>query len=223
MARSQSSLPARLTKVDALAPDHWHLTESDDCYFLGEYTAREGYQFSPTNQLIINLKKGPDRRGRPDWKYKERAIRQVARALRAAIKESLDNITFVPIPPSKAKADPLYDDRMTQVLTTIRPTPPLDVRELVVQPVSTRAAHESQHRPSPTEILSRYELDITLAKPVAECIFVVDDVLTTGAHFCAVKSLLSSHFPETPVVGIFVARRVVRAQDGDFAVLSPES
>ena len=212
MARSQSSLPRHLTKVDALAPDHWHLTESDECYFLGEYTAGQGYQFSPTNQLILNLKKSPDRRGQTEWRYKEQAIREVATALRIAIKpEYLDRITFVPIPPSKAKSDPLYDDRITQVLKAIRPMPPLDIRELIVQSASTQAAHDSQHRPNPADIRSRYELDIALASPPLEMLLVVDDVLTTGAHFCAAKSLLTGQFPGTPVVGIFVARRVVNA------------
>lgn len=209
MARSQSSLPRHLTKVDALAPDHWHLTEADECYFLGEYTAGQGYQFSPTNQLILNLKKSPDRRGLPEWRYKERAIREVATALRTAIRpDYLDRITFVPMPPSKAKAHPLYDDRMMQVLQAIRPAPPVDIRELIVQPASTPAAHDSQHRPSPADIRSRYVLDVALANPRPEMILVVDDVLTTGAHFCAAKSLLAGQFPGTPVVGIFVARRV---------------
>ena len=117
----------------------------------------------------------------------------------------------MPMPLSKAKDHPLYDDRMTQVLKAIRPAPPLDIRELVVQPASTLAAHESQYRPGPTDILSRYKLNVALASPPPEVIFVVDDVLTTGAHFCAAKSLLTGQFPGTSVVGIFVARRVVNA------------
>ena len=49
---SASTFPQRLTKIDDLArPDHWYLTPEDDCYFLGEYTARKGSAFSPTNQL----------------------------------------------------------------------------------------------------------------------------------------------------------------------------
>ena len=134
MATSQSSFPSRLTEIDALARDHHrHLGESDECYFFGEYTARGGFQFSPTNQLIFNLKKGVERQDKREWYYKEQAIRTVAEAFRQAIKsEALDRITFVPIPPSKAKTDMLYDDRMTRVLLAIRPDPPLDVRELIV-------------------------------------------------------------------------------------------
>ena len=42
-------------------------------------------------------------------------------------------------------------------------------------------------------------------------IFIVDDVLTTGAHFVAAQSLLKRQFPETPIKGVFVARRVLPA------------
>jgi hypothetical protein len=42
----------------------------DDCYYFGEYTARAGYAFSTTNDLIQNLKSqwtgrvGPSGNGR---------------------------------------------------------------------------------------------------------------------------------------------------------------
>ena len=58
---SASTFPQRLTKIDDLArPDHFYLTADDECYFLGEYTARKGFAFSPTNQLILNFKKSMD-------------------------------------------------------------------------------------------------------------------------------------------------------------------
>ena len=55
---SSSTFPQRLTKIDDLIrPDHSYLTDSDSCYFLGEYTARKGYAFSPGNNLVLNFKK----------------------------------------------------------------------------------------------------------------------------------------------------------------------
>lgn len=215
METSQSSFPSRLTKVDALASDHWHLGKSDECYFFGEYTAGGGYQFSPTNQLIFNLKKSVERRDKPDWRYKKQAIRTVAAAFRKAIKpEALDRITFVPIPPSKAKTDPLYDERITELLLAIRPRPPLDVRELIIQRNSTLAAHETSNRPTPEDLEAGYTLDMELAAtPPQDLIAIVDDLLTTGAHFRAAKAVIRKQFPETPIVGIFVARRVPTAEE----------
>ena len=50
----------------------------------------------------------------------------------------LNVATLVPIPPSKAKTDPLCHDRITRMLHAIRPQPPIDVRELVLQTESQR-------------------------------------------------------------------------------------
>ena len=98
---SDDTFPRRLTRIDALArPDHGYLTKEDRCYFIGEYTARRGYAYSASNNLLLNFKKGMDRRGRPEWRYKAKAIREAASAFRAALADGdLDQLTFVPIPP----------------------------------------------------------------------------------------------------------------------------
>jgi len=71
---SASTFLQRLTQIDDLIrPDHYYLDSNDDCYFLGEYTARKGFAFSATNQLILNFKKTVDRRGTGEWRHKDRA------------------------------------------------------------------------------------------------------------------------------------------------------
>jgi len=212
---SGSTFPQRLTKIDDLTrPDHSYLTADDECYFLGEYTARKGFAFSPTNNLVLNFKKKMDRRGRPEWRYKGIAIRDAAVALRAALADKAREVlTFVPVPPSKAKTDPMYDDRLLQMLAGLWPTQPTDVRELVVQPASTEAVHDSDDRPTPAELQARYALDRNLMNPPPQTLAIIDDVLTTGAHYLAVKSVLRTVFPATPIVGLFIARRVPEAVD----------
>ena len=86
-----------LTKLDELnLPDHWYLDATDECYFIGEYTAGRGYSHSSTNQLILNLKKSVDRRGLAEWSYKEAAIRQAAATLRQSLHpDFLGSATFV--------------------------------------------------------------------------------------------------------------------------------
>jgi hypothetical protein len=209
------TFPNRLTKIDDLTrPDHSYLVADDDCYFLGEYSARKGFAHSVTNKLIINFKKKVDRRGRPEWPYKAAAIQQAAAAFRSALNDQARaSLTFVPIPPSKAKSDPLYDDRLTQMLSAIWPGQQADIRELVVQPASSSAVHDYDVRPSAAELQARYALDTTLLHPPRSTIAVVDDVLTTGAHFVAVRNKLREAFPTTRLVGLFIARRVPEAVD----------
>lgn len=186
----------RFTRIDALTrPDRVWLTEDDACFFLGEYTARGGYAYSVTNDLIHNFKKSPDRRGRPEGQYKERDIHRAAAAFRGALGEEPLLLTFVPVPPSKALGDPLYDDRMTRMLQAIWPDKLVDIRELIVQTQSTTAAHEAIGRPGPQQIQAGYEIDEALTAPAPTSIAIVDDVLTTGAHFRAARAVLGARFP----------------------------
>jgi hypothetical protein len=215
MMTSGSTFPRRLTKIDDLTrPDHSYLAPADVCYFLGEYTARKGFAFSATNRLIFNLKKGMERRGRPEWPYKAAAIQSVADALRTALNDKArQTLTFVPVPPSKAKTDPLYDDRLLQVLHGIWPGQMIDVREMIVQPQSSDAAHDRDQRPKPSELEARYVIERGLLRPKPRVLAVVDDLVTTGAHFVAIRNMLRREFPDIPVMGIFIARRVPEAAD----------
>ena len=209
-------LAKRVLKIDALAlPDHHYLDDEDICYYAGEYTAGEGHAYSETNQLIHNFKKTLDKRGTAQWQYKDRAIQQAADVFRAAIKPDAE-VTFVPVPPSKAKTDPMYDDRMVRLLQATCAGRHADIRELVIQKRSLNAAHLSATRPTPDELIANYRLDENLVEPVPTTVFVVDDVLTTGCHFKAVKRTLATRFPDARISGLFIARRVPKSVDLNF-------
>lgn len=212
---SKALFPNNLTEIDALTrADHHHLTPDDKCYYLGEYNARKGYAYSATNNLIINLKKGMERRGTSEWHHKIKAINIAAAALRRSLAdEFLRKGTFVPIPPSKAKEDPLYDPRMTLLLQRIDTANPVDVRELILQTESTEAAHKTDEPRDPLLYKSRYVLDESILIPTPKHIVICDDVLTTGAHFKAVQALLSEACPHIPIFGIFIARRTPETDD----------
>ena len=217
---SETAFPQRLTKIDELMRcDHAHLNEDDECYFIGEYTARMGYAYSATNNLVLNFKKTLDRQGLSEWHYKEKAIKEAAAAfataLEPSVQKTLDRVTFVPVPPSKARDDPLHDDRLTQMLNLVRPEPGLAVREVIVQECSTDAVHSSESRLRPDEIEAMYSIDEALTKPVPGVLAVVDDVLTTGAHFRAAQTVLASRFPATKIIGLFIARRIPDTSDFD--------
>jgi hypothetical protein len=212
-------LARRVLQIDALAlPDHHYLDEHDICYYAGEYTAGEGHAYSETNQLILNFKKGVDKRGTAQWPHKERAIQQAAQILRAAIKPDT-RTTFVPIPPSKSKEDPLYDDRMLRLLQAMCAGRGQDIRELIVQERSVEAAHLAAARPTPPELVANYHLDESLAEPAPETLCIVDDVLTTGCHYKAAKHVLAKRFANIPIIGLFIARRIPKSVELDFDIL----
>jgi predicted amidophosphoribosyltransferase len=194
---------------DLLRPLYAHLAASDQVYFLREYTSGRGFPHSETNRLILNLKKSPDRRSRPEWHYKEQAIQQVAREFRESLNlQRLRAVTFVPMPPSKRRGDPLYDDRMLRVLHAFDEERQLDIRELLVLSESTEPAHATAARPTVEQLIANLQIDDDFAQPAPTSIALVDDVLTTGAHFVAAKRVLTMRFPGLSVRGLFVARRV---------------
>ncbi len=208
----------KFSQIDDLTrSDHAYLQGDDECLYLREYTSGQGYGHSETNDLISNFKKKPDRRGRPEYRYKEQAIWTLADELRGANlnRDWFAKATLVPIPPSKVRGHPLHDDRMLQVVRRFSVGTGYDVRELIVQRDNMEAAHESARRPTPFELEANYYVEESLASPHPTAIALFDDVLTTGSHFRAAKRLLRTRFPDVRVVGIFVARRVfaTRAED----------
>ncbi len=204
-----NDLASRLTKIDELTrPHHRHLRDDDECYYTAEYTARGGYAYSATNDVVLNFKKEVSRRHLPDYKYKEAAIRTAALELRQGLNpEYLDIATLVPIPPSKARSDPDYDDRILRIIRTMVEGRSADVRELIVQTGSLIAYHTGALR-SPDVLAEHYAIDDSCSRPEPRAIALFDDVLTTGAHFRAASSVLRERYPNVPIVGIFYARCV---------------
>jgi len=201
---------ARLQRIDSLSlGDHYHLTEEDECYFWGEYTARKGFAYSATNNLIINFKKSPLKRGKPEWRYKEEAIERVVAFFREILKPAIFAlVTFVPIPPSKAVGHAEYDDRLLRTLRLICEGQNADIRELVLQTETITAAHDADVRPRPDDLVGVYEINEPESIPAPRNIVIFDDVLTTGAHFKAMQRVLSNRFQGVRIIGIFIARRV---------------
>ncbi|OYQ36802.1 hypothetical protein CHU95_03255 [Niveispirillum lacus] len=201
----------RLREIDeSNRDDHSRLTADDVCYFLFEYTSRKGYSFSTTNQLISNLKKKPSGAGRPGYQYKAHAIRECAAYLTEALNPKwLAKATLVPVPCSKAKDHPDFDDRVERICRSIGPSRP-DVRALIVQTESTDASHEvgDGDRTTVEELLEIYRIDEALADPPPSVIAIVDDVLTVGTHYRAMHTKLSERFPGVRIVGVFIARRI---------------
>ncbi len=192
---------------------HVYLDNQDECYYIGEYTSGENYSYSKINQLIYNLKKDPQKKATNphEYRYKTAAIEGIGDCLKRIIRpEALEEtITLMPIPPSKTRAHPKYDDRILQVCNNIvTNTRNPDVVELIQCTADMDATHNQDRKPTPEELIVNY----TIVKPQnyspRNRIFIVDDMLTTGSHFKACKQMLSGEFPESTIVGVFITKRV---------------
>jgi len=206
-------LPIRLTKLDELTrPDHTFITAEDECFYLGEYTARRGFSFSEINNLINNLRKPMDRRGLPEWRYKEQAIVRCGNMLREGLNADwLRTATLVPIPSSKTRDDPEYDNRLPRILGELGRGAQLDIRELVLMTRNVSQSHLAEERVSIEELVASMAIEEALVEPTPQTIGVFDDVLTTGRHYKAVQQVLRTRFRAVPIIGVFVARRVPEA------------
>ena len=119
-------------------------------------------------------------------------------------------ITLVPIPPSKKIGDPEHDDRMLQICNQIAAgLASVEVSDLFVIKKSVQASHLSRTRPTKEQLKENLRMMIRDDDYRPETLVILlDDVLTSGAHYSACKELLEGVFPAVTVIGVFVARVV---------------
>jgi hypothetical protein len=198
-------------KIDELLRrDHYYLRDEDDCYYHMEYASRKGYEHSDANNLIHNFKKPVKYKGTPSWKYKQQAIRRIGELYKTSLEGLIDfdQVTIIPVPPSKMKVHKDYDSRLLDMVNWWTQDSHADVREVIRMTESIDALHESDSRLSPDELLQFIDLDPALLEDVRDEIVLLDDVITTGAHFVACKSLLADAFPGANIRGVFLARTI---------------
>jgi hypothetical protein len=199
---------------DSARIDHAYLTAADGCWCLAEYRPGSSYRVSEVNQLIVNLKCRPSialadpRR----MHYKNRAIDEVACALRAALsRSSVESATWIPIPPSRPARDADYDDRLQRILALAFGGYDLDLRRLLYQTEVTAPDHTTARRLNAEALYRVIGLDRVLLalKPPRARIILFDDVLTTGKHYKCCERRLRETLADIPISGLFVARRVL--------------
>lgn len=212
-------LVTRLSRIDlSNIGEHYFLEPDDKCYYLSEYTSNMGYQGSPSNQWILNLKKDIEKKNKPqEYRYKTEAIKLYGDCLAALFNRAeVEELAFVPVPPSQTKSSPNYDDRLLRVLDVFKNAIAHNalVTELIEQKESYDAAHKVQNpRPPIEKLVMNYTFNQDEAMrltsdPQRRTLVVFDDVLTAGCHFKAMQRVLRQHLPNYDIVGLFIARTV---------------
>jgi predicted amidophosphoribosyltransferase len=174
------------------------------------YTPRQGYSHSDTNNLILNLKKSVDA-STAELHYKNKAIQQFAVEAFQFLKNSQETqFIIVPMPSSKRKSNPEYDDRIERVAKFVasRLKGGAASLEILYGNADREAAHQNNEARSPELIYNSMSLDEDIASEVDNWnrIIVIDDVLTSGAHFSAAYKHLHERFPSASISGLFWAK-----------------
>lgn len=173
-----------------------------------EYIGKGGYKASPVNDFISNFKKSPVQENPASLRYKEKATQEATDLLKSVLEHFRDN-TFVPVPPSKKKDDPEYDDRLMRILAAANNPRIVDIRELIIQTESYIPAHRREDRPRSDYYYSIYRVDADKVDPRPPAVVIFDDVITAGSHYVAMKKkIIEVYGPDMPIKGLFLTRRI---------------
>ena len=215
MGSGAAERPCKLTLLDAGSRlDHHFVSATDSCAFVAELVAGRSYRAGGLNQLILNFKCTPSAaRANPQReRYKRQAITTLAHSLRLAVSQTeAEQSTWVPIPPSRSRDDPDFDDRLSRTLSLAFDSYDVDVRGLLYQVRNTAPDHAVDVRLSADMLFDLLHIDVAAlkARPIRERIALFDDVLTTGKHFKCCERRLRQLLPCVPIAGVFLLRRVL--------------
>jgi predicted amidophosphoribosyltransferase len=93
-----------------------------------------------------------------------------------------------------------------------------DIRPLLLRSSSTESDHRTAERLTPEALhaLLRVDESAAAARPLRDTLVLFDDVITTGKSFkCCVRRLREVIAPSVPIIGLFVARRILRDRPRD--------
>lgn len=200
-----------------------HISEEEYCYYLLNRTSA-GYAASPANDIIDNFKKDVAKYGdRPNvMYYKRQAIDKLANevfhfvttGLERALDSGLD-IALVPMPTSKVESDPAYDDRIVSLCKTVAEKEP---RIRVANVFHASKSHLQVHYGGSRkleDIANNIRLD-DFSEGVPDFALLIDDVLTTGAHYAVCRDALRKKYGSGfYILGVFLSMQSRRFVDYD--------
>lgn len=184
---------------------HPYIKTDDKCIYAREYKTQEGFKGSQTNNLIFNFKKSPKKKETPEWHHRTLAVKSFAKELSQLFKAST-TASLTAVPSSKPKTHPEYDNRFEDVFKELlKIHPALNIES----PIEIKNIMQSSHlggSRNPQDIKKNYVWKGL--KSSCKKIGVLDDVLTTGAHFRTMSDFLKENGYEGEIVGIFWSRVV---------------
>lgn len=165
-----------------------------------EYYSGKGFEYE-NNQVVFNFKKPPNSKGQC---YKDKAIRHFADLLTNTRWPPDSAITAAAT--SKPSSSKDYDDRLDRVLRLFSQSASIPVLKCFDALHSTVPAHQSTCFRTPDIAALNIQLLKFSLPENTKTLFILDDVITTGSSFIAMKNMVKEKFPTLNVCGIFLAK-----------------
>jgi len=175
----------------------YYIKDSDHCYYAREYISRGGYEASGTNQLIMNFKKDPIKKSLAEWHYKLEAQKKFAEELATILPL---NAEIAAIPTSKNKNDSAYDSRFEETFKILlSKRDDVLIRDPLYVPKTVPPLHLTNKGSERSRSVNQKYTELALNKEElalisANYLYLIDDVITTGASFKASQQLLTENF-----------------------------
>lgn len=192
-----------LVRYEHFLQNRPYLDYTDDCYYFLEIT-EGGFNKSEANRLVNNFKKPIDRKDKPEWWYRNKAIEEFVNLLLSFSPFQNSECIVAPMSTSKSSNSLNFNDRLYKTVQGLSSKlPKLRVEYLFDVKSDIVESHLGGTR-NKENIKNNIAWNGFTYEP-KEYLFLIDDVLTTGAHFKACKEIINSNYPNIKVVGIFLA------------------
>lgn len=182
----------------------YYLDDSDYCVYAREHVAG-GYEASESNQMIFNYKKPISYKSTPQWFYKIHSIGRFASEL--SLLKFPKGSVLIPAPTSKPRTSTLFDSRIDDSLEKL-----VEYREdLIIQKIidvteELRDSHSEGGSRDPESLIPFLTISDFTIDNIPNRVFFIDDMITSGGHFKACKTVFNRKYPDIDFIGVFWAR-----------------
>lgn len=194
-----------------------YLEKDDICLYYMDKTDGSPLDSEP-NQLIYNLKIDPDKMsdGQRRYRYKEKAIRRCAEDMAGYLNQwkavTPSNTVLVPVPPSKPVGCRGHDNRMAAVCGQIQDRTGIRCVDCLSTKKDLGSMHHGGLARDIEQLRRNISFDPAMIPGYVQYVILVDDQLTKGTHFKAIKPMFTER--GYTVVGMFWAKEHFKGING---------
>lgn len=204
-------------KIDILSENYPRfIIDGERCLYARDYVSGGGFE-GEANQLILNFKISIDKKNTNRWQHRDNAVKLFAKEIASIIGDQAFN--FMAIPGSKPWTHVENNQRFQDLFKELIRLKPNIVVHWPVDCITAVVGSSQGGTRSPAQILANYKWNGFIPGSSFTKIIVIDDVITSGAHYRACSNYLRQNNFTGEIVGVFWAKTKSRDAASDFTIV----